>query len=205
MKDVLSVSIILFSIALVVGITSVVSKNIFYKALESTDTYVLKDIVTNDIPVNSEVKSVFSKPFNDESVKVEVSFYNTSSTAEEQERSLLLYDNTYMPSTGILYSCEKQFDILAPMEGTIESIDEDETFGYIITIKHTNNIITKYSSVKDIKVNVGDTVNTGEIIATSNSNKITSVSNNMLLFELIYDGSYVNPEDYYDKEIGSMN
>jgi len=110
-----------------------------------------------------------------------------------------------MPSTGIIYSNENAFDILAVAEGKIEDIKEDEIFGTIITIKHTNNLTTKYSSIKDAKVNVGDTVNTGEIIGTSGVNKVTSVSENMLYFEMIHNGKYVNPEEYYNKEIEEMN
>ena len=34
---------------------------------------------------------------------------------------------------------------------------------------------------------------------------VVSVSKNMLLFELIYNGEYVNPNNYYNKEIESLD
>lgn len=204
-KEVVSLSVLILFVVGIIGITSFVSKNIFYALKESDNSYVLKDIVSLDLPVVNEVKKVIEKPFNDENTTAQVKFYSTDASKEEQEKSLILYDNTYMPNTGILYSNEVSFDVLSVSEGKVEDIKQDEVLGTIITIKHNNNLTTKYSSIKDTKVNVGDTVNTGEIIGTSSVNKVTSVSENMLLFEMIYNGEYVNPENFYGKEIEEMN
>lgn len=205
-KEIVSVSILIVFVIGVIGITSYISKSIFYALSVDNNSYVLRDIISVDMPVINEVEAEkIGRPYNDTNVNVQISYYDSSSEKENQERSLILYDNTYMPSTGILYSSSNTFDIVSVAEGTIESIEEDETFGTILTIKHNNNLTTKYSSIKDVKVAVGDTVNAGEIIATSNTNKVTSVSENMLLFEMIYNGEYVNPENYYDKVIEEMN
>ena len=204
-KDILSISFLIVFVVAAIGVISYVSKNVFYALKPDGNSYVLRDIVSLDLPVISEVEEKILKPFNDETVNIQVNFYSKDDDKDKQERSLILYDNTYMPSTGILYSCEKSFDVLSIAQGTVENIEENEIFGTIITIKHNNNLITKYSSVKEAQVQVGDTVNAGEIIATSSVNKVTSVSENMLLFEMIYDGQYVNPENYYDKVIEEMN
>ena len=203
--EVVSLSFLILFVVGIIGVTSFISKNIFYALKGDDNSFVLKDIASSDLPVINEVKKVVEKPFNDEKTNINVNFYSKTSSKEEQEKALILYDNTYMPSTGIIYSNENAFDILAVAEGKIEDIKEDEIFGTIITIKHTNNLTTKYSSIKDAKVNVGDTVNTGEIIGTSGFNKVTSVSENMLYFEMIHNGKYVNPEEYYNKEIEEMN
>ncbi len=203
--EVVSLSVLILSVVAVIGITSYVSKNIFYALKKEDHAFVLRGIASQDLPVVSEVKKVIEKPFNDEKTTIQTKFYSKSANKEEQEKSLILYDNTYMPSTGVIYSNEASFDVLSVAEGKVEDIKQDEIFGTIITIKHTNNLTTKYSSIKDAKVNVGDTVNTGEIIGTSGVNKVTSVSENMLYFEMIYNGAYVNPEDYYNKEIEEMN
>lgn len=203
--EVVSLSVLILFVVAIIGVTSFVSKNIFYALKDNDNSFVLKDIASSDLPVVSDVKKVIEKPFNDEKTNVQIKFYSKDSTKEEQERSLILYDNTYMPSTGIIYSNEGSFDVLSVAEGKVEDIKQDEVFGSIVTIKHNNNLTTKYSSIKDVKVNVGDTVNSGEIIGTSGINKVTSVSENMLYFEMIYNGGYVNPEDYYNKEIEEMN
>lgn len=203
--EVVSLSFLILFVVGIIGVTSFISKNVFYALKGDDNSFVLKDIASSDLPVINEVKKVIEKPFNDEKTSINVNFYSKTSTKEEQEKALILYDNTYMPSTGVIYSNENSFDILAVAEGKVEDIKEDEIFGTIITIKHTNNLTTKYSSIKDAKVSVGDTVNTGEIIGTSGVNKVTSVSENMLYFEMIHNGKYVNPEEYYNKEIEEMN
>lgn len=205
-REIVSVSVLIVFVIGVIGVTSYISKNIFYSLSVDNNSYVLRDIISVDLPVVSEVeKAKIGRPYNDTNVNVQIGFYDKAAEKDAQERSLILYDNTYMPSTGILYSSTNTFDVLAIAEGTVESINDDETFGTILTIKHNNNLTTKYSSIKDVKVNVGDTVNAGEIIGSSNVNKVTSVSENMLLFEMIYNGEYVNPEKYYDQVIEEMN
>lgn len=205
LREILSVSFLIVFVVAIIGGVSLLSKNIFYSLQSSNNSFVLRDIVQTDLPVVSEVKSAIIKPFNDENVSINVNFYSVDDNKEKQEKSLILYDNTYMPNTGILYSNENSFDVLAVAEGKVENIEQNEVFGTIITIKHNNNLITKYSSIKEAQVQIGDTVNAGEIIGTSGINKVTSVSENMLLFEMIYDGKYVNPENYYDKVIEEMN
>lgn len=204
-REILSVSFLIIFVVAIIGAVSIVSKNIFYSLKPDGRSYVLKDIVNLDLPVVNEVENKILKPFNDEQVNIQVSFYSLDDEKDKQERSLIEYDDTYMPSTGILYASDQAFDILASSQGTVENIEDNEIFGTIITIRHNNNLTTKYSSVKEPLVKVGDTVNPGEIIAKSGINKITSVSENMLLFEIIYDGQYVNPENYYDKVIEEMN
>lgn len=204
-KEIVAVCSLVVLVVALIGSVSLISKNVFYALKPERNSYVLRDILSYDLPVISEVEAKIGKPFNDESVNIQVNFYSYADDSERQEKSLILYDNTYMPSTGILYSSEKAFDVLAVADGKVENIEEHEVFGTIITIKHNNNLITRYSSIKEAKVQIGDTVNAGEIIGVSSINKVTSVSENMLLFEMIYDGKYVNPENYYDKVIEEMN
>lgn len=188
----------------VITITSIVSESIFSTMGMDNNSYVLRGLVNSYIPVNTEVKNTSMKPFTDESVTINTNFYDSKKSKEEQEKSLILYDKTYMPNTGILYSNDKPFDVVAIYEGEILSITEDDVFGNIIEIKHTNNVTSKYSSIDNIEVSVGETVNKGEVIGTSGKNKVVSVSENMLLFELLYNGTNVNPEEYYDRNLDEM-
>lgn len=206
LKEWVNVSILVLFIVGVIGITSYISKSVFMALKVDNNSYVLRDIVDvgTNIPVNSEVKKVIEMPFNDTTVTVQINFYDTESRNEDQEKSLILYDNTYMPNTGILYGSTNTFDVLAVYEGTVESVVEDEVFGSIVTVKHNNNLVTKYSSITNVTVKVGDTVNAGEILGTSGINKVTSVTQNMLLFEMIYNGKYVNPANYYEKSVEEM-
>ena len=47
----------------------------------------------------------------------------------------------------------------------------------------------------------GDTINQGTIIGKAGEIKLNETYKNALLFELIKDGHYVNPDKYFDKTI----
>ncbi len=195
-----------FSLMLIciIGVSFFIS-NLVFSSLEGDNySYVLRDLVTNSLPVVSEVDNKIIKPYVDESVNTHIDFYDLNDKAEEQERSLILYEKTYMPNSGILYGSDKSFEVVAIAQGVVSSITEDEVFGTILEIKHTNNLISKYSSLSKVNVNVGDSVGKGEVIGESGTNKVVSVSQNMLLFELMYNGTNVNPEKYYDVNIDEL-
>jgi stage II sporulation protein Q len=204
-REIISLGVIVTSIVAVIGLTAYISSNIYESLTSNNTTYVLDGIVDDTIPVISEVDNKLIEPYDDTNVTIEISYYDTEGTTEEQQKSLIKYDRTYMPSTGILYGSDNEFNCLSVAEGEVVSIDTSEMFGNIITIKHTNNITSRYSSLSEVNVSVGDTVNSGEIIGISGTNKVSATKNNMLLFELMINGEYVNPQKYYNMEIDKID
>ena len=185
-----------------IGLTAGISSMIFKSVNKSEDTYVLQDIVETYTPVAKVIETeVMNLPYSDETVETLVNYYEKDADTKEQEDSIILYENTYMPSTGILYGASSAFNVTSVLKGEVTNITKDEVFGTIIEIKHSNNLVSKYSSLTNADVSIGDTVQPGEVIGTSGLNKAVSVSKNMLLFELIYNGEYVNPNNYFNKTI----
>ena len=137
------------------------------------------------------------KPFLAEGVEVARSFYDPQADREIQEQSIIYFQNTFMPNTGILYTSTEQFDVIAVLEGTIEEITEDEIMGNIVTIKHSNNLRTIYQSLGEVNVIVGDTIKQGDVIGTSGPNKVIPENENMLLFEVEFKGTNINPETFF--------
>ena len=169
-------------------------------------SYVYRGIIDDAVPVVSTTKSKkFIMPYQDENVKIIKNFYDKDSDNVTQENSLILYQNTYMPNTGILYGNDNVFDVLAVLDGTVESVTTDEVLGNIITIRRTNNMTTTYESLNNVDVIVGQAVNQGDIIGKSGTNKVESSANSMLLFEVNYNGNNINPTNIYDKEINELN
>ena len=109
-----------------------------------------------------------------------------------------------MPSSGVSYGKDSEFDVLAILDGKVIKVSEDDTLGNIITIEHDNGIVSTYESIKDIKVKEGDTVKQGDIIATSSVANISSDLKNHLYFELSIKNDVVNPENYFDKSIDEI-
>ncbi len=199
------ISIYIVSLTTIISSLFLVGKTL-QKMVYNTDnlSYVYRDLIEDSIPVISTTNNTIIKPYEDEQVTILKNYYEKDSDSNLQENSLIYYQNTYIPNTGILYGNENQFDILAVLEGTIESVTQDDIMGNIITIRHSNNLTTTYQSLSSIDVLVGQSVNKGDIIGKSGSNKIESTTNNMLLFEVNHNGEHINPNNIYDKEINEI-
>ena len=161
-----------------------------------------------DTKETEEIKSVNNepvliRPYKDSDINMVKGFYDYEADEKTQENSLILYKDTYMPSTGVAYSNGKQFDVIAVLDGKVTQIKEDDTLGNSIMIEHKNGTTSVYQSISDIAVKEGDMVSQGQTIAKSSTSDVRSDLDNHLYFELIIDGNCVNPENYYDKTIES--
>jgi murein DD-endopeptidase MepM/ murein hydrolase activator NlpD len=85
--------------------------------------------------------------------------------------------------------------IKAVLEGTVILSSWTLETGYIIEIQHENNLISVYKHNAEVFKKVGSHVQAGEAIAiVGNSGELTTGPH--LHFELWYNGSPINPEDY---------
>jgi len=176
------------------------------KDLNKQETnYVSKGILDYEekVPVVSDEVKI-TRPYIDTEVKVSKNFYDYLAEAGEQEQSLIYYEGTYMPSSGVSYSKGDVFDVVAILDGTVKSVKEDTTLGNVITIEHENGITSVYQSVGEITVKANDVVTKGQVIAKSSVSNISTDLGNHLYFELIIDGICVDPENYYDKSINEL-
>ena len=166
--------------------------------------YVSKTGITReDIPVVN-TKTTIIRPYTDSDVKIVKNFYNYQGTEDEQKESIIYYQDTYMPSSGVSYGKDTEFDVVSILDGKVTKVSNDDTVGNIITIEHDNGIVSTYESIKDITVKEGDTVKQGMKIATSSTANITSDLKNHLYFELSIKEKLVNPEDYFDKSLDEI-
>ena len=189
------------------GSLSLIGGLFIYQAIQNTEDYISTRYVTKNIfdevyPVINISKGI-EKPFNDASVKIVNSFYDYKE--ENHENSIIYYENTYMPNTGIIYKGNETFDVLSIYEGEVIKIEEDEIMGTIVTIKHSENVLSIYQSLKDVKVKEGDLVNKQDIIGASGKNNLSSDIGEHLHFELIINGQNVDPEKYYGKTLEELN
>lgn len=176
------------------------------KDLNKQDTsYVSKGILDYEekVPVVSDEVKI-TRPYIDTEVKVSKNFYDYLAESKEQEQSLIYYEGTYMPSSGVSYSKGDVFDVVAILDGTVKDVKEDTTLGNVITIEHENGITSVYQSVGEIAIKVNETVSKGQVIAKSATSNISTDLGNHLYFELIIDGICVDPENYYDKSINEI-
>ena len=146
----------------------------------------------------NDISSAILKPYIDLSGKVyeAKSFYDKDADTLSQQKSLIFYEGTYMKNTGVLYSSDEEFKCNTVLEGKVLNIKDDEVLGKVVEIEHNQNLRTVYYSLNEVLVNVGDVLGQGDVIGTSGINKISEAKYN-LLFEVYYNGTLLNPLEFY--------
>ena len=199
----------IYTLALLVFITSLylVQRIVNNKTFEDKNDnmqYVDKEIFNDNyyIPVVNQT-NIIIKPYINETVEVNKSFYNYTSQNEEQENAIIYYENTYMQNSGIDYHHKESFDIVTILDGTVIEVTDNEILGTTIKIRHDNDLISTYQSVSNTNVMVDDMVVRGQVIATSGQSKLYNQDNN-LHFELTHQGKNVDPEQYYNKSTDEL-
>ena len=156
---------------------------------KTTEVVAEKNIIADSI----------TRPYTATDVTIGKNYYDYKGEEKGQEDSIIYYENTYMQNTGVDYVSKNPFDIVAITDGTVEKVSEDDIAGKTIKIKHSNNLIATYQSLKDIKVKENDKVTKGQILAKSATNSIGENLGNHLHFELYSNNILVNPEDFFSK------
>ena len=187
-------------VGLIYGIESSILKN---NEKDDDLVYVSKTILSDVVPVIGESSKII-KPYVNDEVKVYKTFYQQDGNEEEQKNAIIEYGNTYLQSSGICYSLDKEFDIVAIMDGTVIDVKDDELLGKVIEIRHNNNVISTYNGLSEVSVEKDMKVKSGDMIGVSGTSNIFKDAGNHLYFELAVNGKLVNPSDYYDKTLGEI-
>lgn len=136
---------------------------------------IMKDVTEN---VLSEIlPDKFERPYLSENVKLLSGFYSKDYDDESQKNSLIVYQNTYMPSSGTFYASQDEFDVVSVYDGKVKSIKKDEMLGDTVEVQHSDNLTTIYYSLKDVTVRENDDIKKGTIIGKATSNNLVTDKN----------------------------
>lgn len=171
---------------------------------DDSDEYIYEYEESVDVPVVS-TDVLIARPYTNASVKIVKNFYDYKAEAANQEESIVYYGNTYMQNSGVDYGMGSEFEVVSILDGTVMEIIDDDIMGKTVKIKHSNEMISVYQSMGSIDVKQDDKVTQGMIIGRSGEANVSSDLGNHLHFELYYNGTVVNPEEYYDKSINELN
>ncbi len=198
------------SVAMLIGSVYCIERIINNRIFQSDDIEDVEDVVnegeqnySNDVPVVNTDPTI-SRPYTNGSVKIVKNFYDYQADSSSQEGSIVYYGNTYMQNSGVDYGMETEFEVVSILDGTVMEVVDDEIMGKTVKIKHTNDLISVYQSLGSVDVKENDTVTQGMIIGKSGTANVSRDLGNHLHFELYYQGSVVNPENYYDKLLGEL-
>ena len=156
---------------------------------------IMKDVTEN---VLSEIlPDKFERPYLSENVKLLSGFYSKDYDDESQKNSLIVYQNTYMPSSGTFYASQDDFDVVSVYDGKVKSIKKDEMLGDTVEVLHSDNLTTIYYSLKDVTVRENDDIKKGTIIGKATSNNLVT-DKNVLFIEVYLKGKQIDPEKFYE-------
>lgn len=175
----------------------------FMKTSESPSNtlhYVTDIILGNRVPVINTSNKI-DNPYSNPNVKVGKTYYDYKGTEESQEKSLIIYDDTYMQNSGVDFVCEDIFDVLSIIDGEVISVNDDETLGKVVKVQHSNGYLSVYQGLSEISVKKGDKVVQGQLLGKSGKNKIDEELGNHLHFELYINNVMQNPMNYLNKSI----
>ncbi|RLQ94752.1 M23 family metallopeptidase [Falsibacillus albus] len=159
------------------------------------------------VEVNSALEN-FKMPVEDQDAAViEKQFYDYNASEEDQEAALVVYNNSYHPNRGIDITMKdnKGFDVVAAMSGTVTNVKEDSLLGNVIEIEHEKGVVTQYQSVKDFKVQVGDQVKQGDVIASAGESLYNEEAGTHVHFEIRKDNNPVNPIEFFGKSLADLD
>ncbi len=171
--------------------------------LQDNSTYVNDVIIEEELPVVN-AKNIITRPYLEDEIVIVRHFYDYKGTEDEQKDSLIYYENTYIPNSGIDYQGKEAFDVVSVLDGQVTKVMENNLLGKIVEITHEDNLVSVYQSLGEVLVNEGDSVLQGQVIGKSGEANISKDLGNHLHFELIHNGVNVNPENYYDKQLNDL-
>jgi murein DD-endopeptidase MepM/ murein hydrolase activator NlpD len=97
-------------------------------------------------------------------------------------------------SDGIDIEAKIGTNVKSIFDGTIEKVENNKTLGLTIVINHNNGFKTTYAHLSDTKVNEGEQITKGSVIALTGNSGEKAVAD--LYFEVHKNNIAVNPMDY---------
>lgn len=146
--------------------------------------------------------SVSNEPYSDETKTEETKVLNFISPVEGEvskgySDTELQYSATYTDMrlhTGLDIACEKGASVKAMESGVVAGVEEDTTFGTVITVDHGNGVKVKYCGIENVTVKAEDKLSKGEIIGAVGTIPSECADQSHIHIEMFKNGKLVSPE-----------
>ena len=102
----------------------------------------------------------------------------------------------YRMHRGVDLNSRNGDEVLAARGGTVIKVGYNSSAGNYVQIDHGDGFVTEYFHLSRYYVEVGQRVNGGEVIARVGNTGTSTGAH--LHFGVMFDGGYVDPEDYID-------
>ena len=161
--------------------------------------------VVNDVPdlVNEEVFTESAEASEVVEEQAETINYRLPVSGELQKdfsTDELLWDETmqdWRTHNGVDIETEDGAEVVTAAPGTVTEAYEDELYGFVVKVEHSDGRISIYKNMGKIVVKKDDVVDDGQMIGTvGNSGAFEMTQNPHLHFEIIYEEKYINPLEF---------
>ena len=88
-----------------------------------------------------------------------------------------------------LFTVSEGTTVIATASGTVQAINDDETYGHNIWVDHGNGYMTVYRNQGDVNVKIGDDVVKGTTLYLIGSD------NTVFGYQIMKDGEHIDPMD----------
>ena len=166
-------------------------------------TFVSNTILNRTVPIIKTVDTI-TNPYANSEMEIARYFYNTNDPDDKKSKSIVYYNGTYMPNTGVDYVRKEIFDVSSVYDGTVIDVSDAELLGKTVKIRHNGEVISVYQGLGDVVVTKGDMVFQGQKIGTSGTSKINESLGNHLHFEIYKNGEAIDPLLCIGKKIGDI-
>ncbi len=155
----------------------------------------------NSNTTENQTQSNDAKKTEDNVNKTQFIFPVEGEVIKEFAKDNLIYSETleeWITHLGIDIKADRTTVVKATADGTVKSIKNDPRYGLTVTIEHNDGYTSVYSSLLSAEfVKEGEKVTQGQTIGTVGNSSVFEVAeDNHLHFELLKDGSNINPEIY---------
>ncbi len=89
----------------------------------------------------------------------------------------------------VIFSASDGITVVASAKGTVAAVEEDETYGYKITIDHGNGYVSIYRNSGEAQVKAGDEAAKGTTLF------LIGTDNKTLVYQIMKDGEYIRPTE----------
>ena len=174
----------------------------------STDKPNPSEIIKPDDPQTDVVpEEVIKLPFTEGMDYVVVrKFYEKDGTKEDQQLSLIKYQNSYRTSVGTSYAKKDgtTFDVLSVLSGKVVEIKESPLYSNYVTIEHKDGLKSYYYGLSEVTVTLGSEVNQGDKLGVSGKTEIDAETGNHVYVKMMKSGKHYNPEKLIGKKISEI-
>ena len=177
-----------------------VSTNITASNEEVTNANIENTLNTNEAKQENQASNVQTENKVEEN-NTQFIFPVEGEVIKEFAKDNLIYSETleeWITHTGIDIKADRTTIVKSVADGTVKSVKNDPRYGLTVTIEHADGYTSVYSSLLTAEfVKEGEKVTQGQTIGTVGNSAVFEVAeDNHLHFELLKDGSNINPEMY---------